>query len=171
MWEPESERAVLLVSPHGIERCRTCVYGVHTGSCDRDRAIHVMRCEKPRPKRRKATPSSALLLGSRLSAVMLLRGPHALWGKGWMGDNKVFCEYVCQPNSETETAALLLKQRTLSSSFCADDPVLGQMDPGEPTGRCELVDPAAGVFKRRYSKMTVTLHCDTWMAEFAPSRN
>ena len=100
-----------------------------------------------------------------VAAFMLLRGPHALWGKGWMGDNKVFCEYLCQPNSETETAA----QTTLS--FCADDPVLGQMDPGEPTGRCELVDPAAGVFKRRYSKMTVTLHCDTWMAEFAPSRN
>ena len=49
-----------------------------------------------------------------VAAFMLLRGPHALWGKGWMGDNKVFCEYLCQPNSETETAALLIKQRCRS---------------------------------------------------------
>ena len=49
-----------------------------------------------------------------------------------------------------------------------DDPVLGQMDPGEPTGICTAVDTAAGVFERRYSKMLVQLHCDTWRAEFAP---
>ena len=111
-----------------------------------------------------------------VAAFLLLRGPHAFWGKGWMGDDHVFY-----------------------------DPDLGQMDPGVPTGRCKVqsllplslspspslslppsapppfhsvcggchycqaVDASAGVYEREYSKMKVTLRCDVWTATFSPT--
>ena len=73
-----------------------------------------------------------------LAAFLLLRGDFAWWGRGWLGGDVYF------------NASLSL------------------LDPGTPSGGCTVVDAAAGLFRRAYTKMVVELDCTGWRASFAP---
>lgn len=71
-----------------------------------------------------------------LAAFMLIRGPYAWWGRGWLGGD---VDYNAS---------------------------LAHKDPGEPTSRCTVLDAEQGIFARTFTKMTVTLNCPAWAATF-----
>lgn len=88
-----------------------------------------------------------------VAAFLLLRGPYAWLGRGWIGGDV-----------DTRLVA----------------PELHQLDPGEPLGSCRSlattdtgkigVVRAEQVWVREYSKMTVSLNCSSWSASFDPRK-
>ena len=69
------------------------------------------------------------------AAFLLLRGPYAWWGRGWLGGDVYY------------------------------NAAYNELDPGTPTSNCSILDATAGVFQRTYSKLNVTLDCSKWEAE------
>jgi hypothetical protein len=81
-----------------------------------------------------------------VAAFMLLRGPYAWIGRGWLG-------------GDVDTSLVT--------------PELHSLDPGLPLGPCSrsaTADASGEVWVREYSKMTVSLNCSSWSASFVPRR-
>ena len=78
-----------------------------------------------------------------VAAFMLLRGPYAWLGRGWLGGD-------------------------VDESLVAPD--LHSLDPGTPLGPCKPSDGSGEVYTRQFTRMTVSLNCSSWMATFEPSR-
>ena len=69
-----------------------------------------------------------------LAAFLLLRGRYAWWGRGWGGGDVYYSQE------------------------------LQSLDPGVPAGDCAAVPGRPFVYRRRYTRMTVTLDCVAWNA-------
>jgi len=78
-------------------------------------------------------PSALPELAQDLANFLLVRGPYAWLGHGWLGCS---LDYAYPP----ELA----------------------VDYGEPTGRCEESKARPGVFTREWTKATVRMDCTTW---------
>lgn len=79
-----------------------------------------------------ADPSSLPDLEADLANFLLVRGPYAWLGHGWLGCSK---EYM-YPDELS-------------------------VDYGEPMGQCTETD-TPGVYAREWSKATVQMDCNTW---------
>ena len=94
---------------------RVLMYGFGPGGCS-----HV-------------NPDSLPDFNNDLANFLLVRGPRAYLGTGWVG---------CSRNYVYPSALAV--------------------DYGEPTGICAETAPGSGVFKRTYTKSVVTMDCATW---------
>jgi hypothetical protein len=89
-----------------------------------------------------STSSGALpAFENDLAGFLLVRGPHAWLGFGWIGCNK---EY--DPRA---------------TGFAG-------VDYGEPNGVCAETAPGSGVFTRQWSKAAVQFDCNTWTGTVTP---
>jgi hypothetical protein len=77
-------------------------------------------------------------LANDLANFLLVRGPYAYLGTGWVGCSR---DYFLPP--------------ALS------------VDYGVPSGLCAETAPGSGVFTREYSRATVTMDCATWSSTIA----
>jgi hypothetical protein len=71
-----------------------------------------------------------------IAAFLLTRGGHAWLGHGWSGCSRVY-----------------------------ERPEALDGDYGEPLGLCSETAPQSGIFKREWSKSSITLDCNTWKGE------
>lgn len=112
---------------------------VQKATCAKDlRAL----CTADSPAQRRAMayglntngdPRTLTSLKQDLANFLLIRGPYAWLGHGWMG---------CSRNYYF--------------------PKEFDVDYGEPTGLCTETSNASGVFKRVFSKSVVQMDCNTW---------
>ena len=77
-----------------------------------------------------------------LANFLLVRGPHAWLGHGWLG---------CS--------------RDYSAATSGANGVALNADYGEPTALCQETGPNSGVFVREWSKATVTMDCNVWKSQ------
>ena len=75
-----------------------------------------------------------------LAAFLLLRGRYAWWGRGWGGGDVYYSQE------------------------------LQSLDPGAPLDECAAVPGRPFVYRRRYTRMTVTLDCEAWTASLLLGR-
>ena len=78
-------------------------------------------------------PGNLTQFSQDLANFLLVRGPYAYLGHGWLGCSLEY-EYPAALNA----------------------------DYGEPTGLCAETAPASGVFVRTWTKATVQMDCNTW---------
>merc|ERR1712224_453076 len=75
-----------------------------------------------------------------LAAFLLLRGPYAWFGSAWHG---------CGNTPPKRSPAV-------------------DADYGEPEDLCTETAKGSGIFKRHWTKVTVTLDCNEWKAQIVP---
>ena len=80
-----------------------------------------------------------------LAAFLLSRGEYAFFGYGWTGCIDATHPFTRPPSLD--------------------------VDYGTPTGFCSETAPNSGVFSRSFSKVSVSLDCNTWEATFTPNVN
>ena len=67
------------------------------------------------------------------SDFLLIRGPHAFLGHGWLGCSRIY-----------------------------EVPEQINWDYGEPVGMCKETAPNSGIFHREWTKATIEMNCNTW---------
>ena len=103
-----------LCSSNSPAQSRTMMYAFSPGGCH-------------------GNPSNLTLPVHDIANFLLVRGPYAYLGHGWLG---------CSHSYEV--------------------PEQINWDYGEPLGICEETDPGSGVFRREWTKATVQMNCNTW---------
>ena len=88
------------------------------------------------PGKCRTDPANLTQVEEDLANFLLIRGPYAWLGHGWLGCSR---EY--------------------------DFPEELNLDYGEPTELCQETAPNSGVFKREWTKATVQMDCNNWKPE------
>ncbi len=104
----------VLCTPTSPAQTRTLMYAFGPGACRTD-------------------PSNLVQFEQDLANFLLVRGPYAYLGHGWLGCSRDY-EYPAALN----------------------------VDYGVPTGLCAETAPGSGVFVRDFTKSTVQMDCNTW---------